>query len=1272
MLARNTMKKQLLRMMLGIGISTYALAQPGTLDESFNGKGIKDFSFMQNRSNDSVTATLLQPDGKLLVALVDGYNLDTYTDAQIIRLLPDGSRDNSFGVGGKVSIRKVYPYLVSTSVNNNFFINSMALREDGGIVLAGHLFETVKKNSTPVIASLTADGSKDDTFGKVSGIGKGYKEYGYQDYAFRTIHIHSSGIMVAGAAKLKSFTSLDDFVFLGLDRYGEPVYTFGDDGELTLDLGQNSSDILTSAVLHDRDGILYAAGYTVGSTTRFSIAAINVKTGAPIAGFGGFFGTKILPLAPAPLGGTVNKCSALQFSADSSKLVLAGYNQRSFSDIDFMVYKIDRKKATDDNSFSGDAIALYDEFSATTNYAYSLAVQSDDKLLIGGYSNTNSIYWSLIRTKADGALDPSFDKDGKIIYDGQNGMQSLRTDTGISGLHYLKGSNKHLLIGNFYGSVFQDVMVKRLNSDGSADNSYGTKSDVLCWILDAVSTVEDVLLRPDGKLLAGGYMSSNGSTYGVLALFNKDGSLDPSFRNSYDEPGTQYLYSFFPIGPGGNPLPFSRITKLAETSDGKLLVAGHFSVSSPTNTKNMFVMQLKKNSSGLWKRDSTGFGTNGYWTNAFGTGDDYVHDMIVQPDGKILLYGYVTNASTVSIAVVRLTNAGAIDGTFATGGTFTGTYLKAGTTAIMNASRIQFLLQHDKKIICTGPYTNAGLKKFMAFRLLENGAFDPGFNNSTNGTYVSSFSDAESRAILMMPDKGIVLAGIKNNGVAAAQNDYAFAKLDLNGTIDTDFNSTGSLFLNRGFTTAEMVTDLHLESSGNIVATGLAAGTAYLITSLRISPTGVPDRTFSGNGASLLTKGYPTGSSIIDGSLYIFGQRNASEELETGIIAKVKLGSGPTVKITNLAMADLTKTFGTAPFKLEAITNSPAPIYYNISQSRCATVDATTGIVKITCATVDLGEDIIVRAIQLPVTGYTGDTAVAKITVEKAAPRILFSSQGDLVDSVFILSAVSTSGAPASFTQLDGAEYIQFLPSNFAGEVKVLAEGTSTVRVSFAATENYLAGQADATIYGYTSLQLPEANYDEAALAFGEGDNTTIDVLSNDAAYTGTIEPKYIDLDLNNRGVQSEYVSPSLGLFKVDTTTGIVTYTPFSGFIGSGDIYYTIQDSRGKTSAPGIIHVAVVQQEDVPALKATEMVTPNNDGLNEAFVIGFVDLEKENKLKIFDRNGLELFTQDNYQNDWTGTLPNGKAVENGIYYYVFVEGDNDGQRELKGAFEIRR
>ena len=61
--------------------------------------------------------------------------------------------------------------------------------------------------------------------------------------------------------------------------------------------------------------------------------------------------------------------------------------------------------------------------------------------------------------------------------------------------------------------------------------------------------------------------------------------------------------------------------------------------------------------------------------------------------------------------------------------------------------------------------------------------------------------------------------------------------------------------------------------------------------------------------------------------------------------------------------------------------------------------------------------------------------------------------------------------------------------------------------------------------------------------------------------------------------------------------------------------------------------------------------TPNNDGINDLFVIN-TDLGMD--LKVFDRNGKSLYEQDNYQNNWAGD-----DLSNDTYYYAITLSDGD-------------
>ena len=84
------------------------------------------------------------------------------------------------------------------------------------------------------------------------------------------------------------------------------------------------------------------------------------------------------------------------------------------------------------------------------------------------------------------------------------------------------------------------------------------------------------------------------------------------------------------------------------------------------------------------------------------------------------------------------------------------------------------------------------------------------------------------------------------------------------------------------------------------------------------------------------------------------------------------------------------------------------------------------------------------------------------------------------------------------------------------------------------------------------------------------------------------------------------------------------------------------------------------------------MITPNQDGYNDA--LEFVGIENfpNNKLTIFNRWGEVLLEQDNYVNEWTGQKQN-KDLPDGVYYYILEYGiENNNEFILKRDLLIIR
>ena len=111
---------------------------------------------------------------------------------------------------------------------------------------------------------------------------------------------------------------------------------------------------------------------------------------------------------------------------------------------------------------------------------------------------------------------------------------------------------------------------------------------------------------------------------------------------------------------------------------------------------------------------------------------------------------------------------------------------------------------------------------------------------------------------------------------------------------------------------------------------------------------------------------------------------------------------------------------------------------------------------------------------------------------------------------------------------------------------------------------------------------------------------------------------------------------------------------------------YTVNvtNASGCTSSQSIT-INVV--DDYQALEAMNIMTPNGDGVNDFLIIKNLDMYPNNTLRVFDKAGRQVYTEQNYANKWAGTL-NGSTLAEGTYYY-FLDFAN-GKGKIKGFVSI--
>lgn len=377
------------------------------------------------------------------------------------------------------------------------------------------------------------------------------------------------------------------------------------------------------------------------------------------------------------------------------KIVVAGYAKTGANN-DFAVvrYKAD---GTLDTTFGGGDGIVTTAIGTTHDQAYSVVIQPDGKILVGGYGNNDA---ALVRYNSDGSLDTTFSGDGKL-----NTPFGTGADYGRAIV--LQSDNKIVLAGyGNNGTESDDFIVARYLSDGTLDSSFGTGGKVITSIVTATADrAYSVALQSDGKICVAG--TSKISNYYDFALtrYNTDGTLDTSFGG--DGIVTTQISS-------GNVYDYAY--GIAIQSDGKIVAIGTTRVGS---TYDLGMARYNIDGS----LDTTFGGGDGIVTTALGSGHDECTGLVLQPDGKILAVGYSYGTAYYKIAVARYNIDGTLDTAFGTNGkliTAIGSYDDYGQS---------IALQSDGKIIVAGSSNNGTLDKIAIARYNSNGTLDNTFGD---------------------------------------------------------------------------------------------------------------------------------------------------------------------------------------------------------------------------------------------------------------------------------------------------------------------------------------------------------------------------------------------------------------------------------------------------------------------------------------------------------------------------------------------------------------
>lgn len=676
------------------------------------------FDGFDPNADDTVLATAVQPDGKILIAGQFTTVAGTIRN-RVARLNPNGTLDTAF------------------DPNANGIVRSIAIQPDGKILIGGD-FTDVGGQTRNRIARLDTLTGVADPFDPSA------------DNIVRSIVLQNDGKILAGG----------DFTSIGGQPRNHIARLDAATGSADA-FDPNGNDVVRALALQPDGRILAGGEFTsIGGQARNRIARIH-----PVSGLADTFN----PNAESTV-------SSIALQADGKVLIggdfanIDGQVRHSLARVSSGVGSVDTfnpdvsgavrsvvMQADGNILIGGDFTAvggqirlriarlnaatgsLHDFVADANDEVEAIAVQSDGKIIVtGAFTGISSEARNHIaRLESDGSLDRTLD--------------TLIEDDGFVAATALQPDGK-IIIGGFFSSVMgvPRSNIARLNADGTLDVTFDVNAD---------DTVYAIALQADGGIVIGGIFTNvggqtrnylarldgttgevddwnpNASEYVVSVLVLPDGKIvvagnfnGPNSMGALTRNHIARLDPVTGVADSWNPNARGQVLCLTLEPAGTILAGGTFSGTNSIGGANRnYIARLNP---------TTGAADSSFISTNLNNG---VISMGLQPDGKILITGNFTREAGIGFnRMGRLNPNGTFDLTFSPNA---------------NAQVLSFAVQTDGKIVVGGNFngTNSigGSSRNYIARLEPGGSADPTFNPNANATVNS---------IAILPD-GKILAG---------------------------------------------------------------------------------------------------------------------------------------------------------------------------------------------------------------------------------------------------------------------------------------------------------------------------------------------------------------------------------------------------------------------------------------------------------------------------------------------------------------------------------
>jgi uncharacterized delta-60 repeat protein len=387
--------------------------------------------------------------------------------------------------------------------------------------------------------------------------------------------------------------------------------------------------------------------------------------------------------------------------------------------------------------------------------------------------------------------------------------------------------------------LFAAAALRAQAAPGDLDQTFGMNGKVLTRFTNNSTTFgpratpKAMVIQPDGKIIVAGQamVSDTTGTTDAFALvrYQTNGSLDTGFGRSgrvTTKIGIQDAALAVALQP-----------------DGKIVAAGYANI-GPAGALNLAFALVRYNANGSLDRSFDGDGKVVTDLTAY---LDELTGVAIQPDGKIVAAGFINAGYSTDFAVARYNPNGSLDTSFGQGGIAQTDFFHG-----VDGGTEMVLLPDGKIVVAGSVYNSAGAGDFALVRYMADGTLDASFGNG--GKVTTNFSGTSSDIVHDMdiaPNGKLVVAGGSGQ---PGKWDFAVARYNANGTLDRTFDGDGKFVRDiSGFGTQDSASGVAVQQNGKIVVSGDASpfsngNGGFDLVTIRLNVNGSLDLGFGNRG----------------------------------------------------------------------------------------------------------------------------------------------------------------------------------------------------------------------------------------------------------------------------------------------------------------------------------------------------------------------------------------------------------------------------------------